>query len=193
MAIEVITDMVTSSVLDEGEFEAERGVILEELAMSYDDPTDVAHESFAAAIFGDHPLGRPIGGTPETIRAVPRAAVWEHYQGFYRSDELVITAAGNVDHDDVCARVLQAVRAGGWDTDPVAVPVARRAPDAAARALLPTAGSRRIIAKPTEQANILLGGPGLNSQDERRYTLAVLNAILGGSMSSRLFQEVREK
>lgn len=193
MAIEVILDMVTSSMLDPQEFESERGVILEELAMAADDPTDTAHEAFAASIFGAHPLGRPIGGTPETIRAVPRGAVWEHYRRTYRSDELVITAAGNVDHDDVCARVLAAVRAGGWDTDPHAAPVARRSPDAGAGLLIPTQGSRRHIARPTEQANVLLGGPGITSQDERRYELAVLNAVLGGSMSSRLFQEVREK
>src|SRR5690625_2306890 len=167
MAIEVITDMVTSSVLDEGEFEAERGVILEELAMSYDDPTDVAHEQFAAAVFGAHPLGRPIGGTPETIQALPRGAVVEHYQQNYRSDELVITAAGNVDHDDVCARVLAAVRAGGWDTDPDAVPVPRRSPDLLNAALIPATGTATWLQRPTEQANVLLGGPGITSQDPR--------------------------
>lgn len=193
MAIDVIIDMVTSSVLDRGEFEAERGVILEELAMSYDDPVDVAHEQFAASIFGTHPLGRPIGGTPETIRAVPRDAVAEHYRQNYRSDELVITAAGNVDHDAVCARVLEAIRAGEWGTDPGALPVPRRTPDTSSANLIPTGGSEERLIRPTEQANILLGGPGITSQDERRYDLSVLSAILGGSMSSRLFQEIREK
>ncbi len=193
MAIDVIIDMVTSSVLDENEFNAERGVILEELAMSYDDPTDVAHEQFAASIFGAHPLGRPIGGTPETINAVPRDAVMEHYRQNYRSDELVITAAGNVDHDEVCARVLEGIRAGGWSTEPDALPVPRRTRDEAHASLVPAQGSQQRLVRPTEQSNVLLGGPGITSQDERRYPLTVLNAILGGSMSSRLFQEVREK
>lgn len=193
MTIDVISDMVTSSVLDEAEFESERGVILEELAMSHDDPTDVAHEQFAASVFGSHPLGRPIGGTPETIRAVPRGAVLEHYHENYRSDELVITAAGNVDHEDVCTRVLRAVEAGGWSTDPAAVPVPRRSPDLASAELVPRSGTEQRLVRPTEQANVLLGGPGITSGDDRRYALAVLNAILGGSMSSRLFQEVREK
>lgn len=192
MAIDVILDMVTSSVLDSGEFESERGVILEELAMAADDPVDVAHEAFANAVFGTHPLGRPIGGTPETIRGVPRDAVWEHYQHNYRSDELVITAAGNVDHDDVCNRVLEGIRAGGWTTDPDAAPVNRRSADSAATLLIPSEDSHRHLARPNEQANVLLGGTGITSLDERRYELAVMNAILGGSMSSRLFQEVRE-
>ena len=84
MAVDVIADMVTSARIDAGELETERGVILEELAMNDDDPCDVAHEQFAAAVLGTHPLGRPIGGTPDTIRAVPRDAVWDHYREHYR-------------------------------------------------------------------------------------------------------------
>jgi len=190
MSVDVITDMVTSATLDPGELEIERGVILEELAMNDDDPSDVVHEQFAAAVLGEHPLGRPIGGTPGTIRAVPRDAVWEHYTEHYRSATLVVTAAGGVDHDALCAQVLDAVAAGGWALDPDAVPVPRRA---TAPAPVVTGATELTVHRSTEQANVLIGGPGLGSTDERRFALSVLTTVLGGGMSSRLFQEIREK
>lgn len=190
MAVDVIADMVTSAQLDPGELETERGVILEELAMNDDDPSDVAHERFATAVLGDHPLGRPIGGTPETIKAVPREAVWAHYREHYRSAGLVVTAAGSVDHDALCAQVLDALVAGGWPVEAGVAPVARRRTE---RAWVPEAGTELVVPRPTEQANVILGGVGLTSTDERRYALSVLGAVLGGGMSSRLFQEVRER
>ncbi|UFU05176.1 M16 family metallopeptidase [Ruania halotolerans] len=194
MAGEVILDMVTSATLDPEEFDAEREVILEEIAMNEDDPGDVAHERFATQVFGSHALGRPIGGTPETIRAVPRDAVYEHYRRTYRPSELVVTAAGNVDHDALCAQVLDGVRTGGWPLDAQAAPAPRRqVVDSTAGAGFATGPSTRVLHRTTEQANVLLGGLGLPAGDDRRFVLAVLNAILGGSMSSRLFQEIREK
>ena len=189
MAVDVIADMVTSARLDADELETERGVILEELAMNDDDPSDVAHEQFAAAVFGDTPLGRPIGGTPQTIRDVPRDAVWEHYREHYRPETLVVTAAGGVDHDALCAQVEAALAAGGWPLDPAATPRARRA----AGAPVPPAALELTIRRSTEQANVIVGGPCLTSTDPRRFVLSVLSAALGGGMSSRLFQEIREK
>lgn len=189
MAVDVICDMITSALLDPGELETERGVILEELAMNEDDPVDVAHERFAAAVLGDHPLGRPIGGTPESIRAVPREAVVDHYRRTYGPAELVVTAAGSVDHDRLCAQVLAAVRAGGWELDAAAVPAPRRQ----ATEPVPARGEAVTVNRPTEQANVLLGGPGITANDPRRFALSVLTTVLGGGMSSRLFQEVREK
>ncbi|TQL04514.1 pitrilysin family protein [Cellulomonas sp. SLBN-39] len=192
MAVDVIADMVTSARLDPDELETERGVILEELAMNDDDPSDVAHEQFATAVFGDTPLGRPIGGTPQTIRDVPRDAVWEHYREHYRAPTLVVTAAGGVDHDALCRLVSDALAAGGWDLDPQAVPAARRAATAGA----PGGGPGPVeltVRRPTEQANVVVGGLCLTATDQRRFTLSVLNAALGGGMSSRLFQEIREK
>jgi predicted Zn-dependent peptidase len=189
MAVDVIADMVTSARLDADELETERGVILEELAMNDDDPSDVAHEQFAAAVFGDTPLGRPIGGTPQTIRDVPRDAVWEHYREHYRPETLVVTAAGGVDHDALCAQVEAALAAGGWPLDPAATPRARRAAGAA----VPPAALELTIRRSTEQANVIVGGPCLTSTDPRRFVLSVLSAALGGGMSSRLFQEIREK
>ncbi|MGC0143834.1 M16 family metallopeptidase [Pseudactinotalea sp. Z1732] len=191
MATDVILDMVTCAGLSETEFENERGVILEELAMNEDDPLDVAHETFAAAVFGAHPLGRPIGGTPETIRQLPHQAVLDHYERTYIPSELVITAAGSVDHEQICAQVLSAVQAGGWPIDAGAAPASRRF--AGQTGEVPTAGTATTVRRSTEQANVILGGVGLRAGDNRRFTLSVLNAVLGGSMSSRLFQEIREK
>jgi len=191
MATEVIGDMVTSATLDSDEVELERGVILEELAMNDDDPSDVAHEHFAAAVFGDHPLGRPIGGTPASIRKVPRDAVAEHYRTHYRPDALVVTAAGSVDHDHLVEQVTRALDAGGWNTSADVAPSDRRTTTAAVG--LPVDGAELTVRRPTEQANVIIGGTAPTSTDERRFVLLVLNAALGGGMSSRLFQEIREK
>lgn len=191
LATSVICDMVTSARIDESDLETERGVILEELAMNDDDPTDVAHERFAELVYRDHPLGRPIGGTPAAISAVPRDSVVAHYRAHYRPDTLVISAAGGVNHDHLCESVLNAVAAGGWDTSSLRAPAARR--DTTLAEISVAAGNALTISRTTEQANVILGGAGITSTDPRRFALSVLSAILGGGMSSRLFQEVREK
>lgn len=196
MAVDVIADMVTSARLDTDELETERGVILEELAMNDDDPSDVVHEQFATAVFGSHALGRPIGGTPQTIRDVPRDAVWEHYRQHYRPATLVVTAAGGVDHDALCQQVLRALPAGGWSLEDHAVPVGRRVGGdrlLAGELGIPSDGTELTVRRPTEQANVIVGGLCLTATDDRRFALTVLNAVLGGGMSSRLFQEIREK
>ncbi|WP_022886962.1 M16 family metallopeptidase [Glaciibacter superstes] len=190
MAVDVLTDMVTSSLLDPDEFETERGVILEELAMADDDPADVANERFFEAVLGEHPLGRAIGGSPEAIRSASRAAVWEHFQANYRPQDLVITVAGAVDHDVLVAQVTRSLAQAGWDPETLATPVERRTGGAAQI----TQGEALSIAlRPLEQVNMLIGMPGLVATDDRRVTASVLNSIFGGGMSSRLFQEVREK
>ncbi len=190
MAIDVIADMITGAVLDPQEMDQERDVILEEIAMDSDDPTDVAHEHFVAAVLGTHPLARPIGGTPDAIRAVDRDSVWDHYQRYYRPDELVITAAGGLDHDVVCGLVVDALNAAGWNLEPSTVPSPRRATD---RAVIAGTAGLHVVKRPVEQANIIMGCPSLVATDGRRFVMSVLNAVLGGGMSSRLFQEVREK
>ena len=190
MAIDVISDMLTSSMLDRGEFETERGVILEELAMADDDPGDVTSERFFEAVLGDHPLGRPIGGSPETIQAVDRDAVWNHYRANYRAQDLVITVAGAVDHDELVAGVTAALLRADWNLDAEATPVSRRS---ASGDLIERGSPLVVVQRPVEQANVLVGVEGLAATDPRRATLAVLNSVLGGGMSSRLFQEIREK
>ena len=190
MAVEVIADMLTSSLIDPQEFETERGVILEELAMADDDPTDVTSERFFEAVLGDHPLGRPIGGSPETITAVSRDAVWNHYRANYRAQDLVITVGGAVDHDELVAGVEASLARAGWNLSLEAAPVARRSGDSDDIA---RGSALTVIERPIEQANMLIGVPGLTAADPRRATLSVMNSILGGGMSSRLFQEIREK
>lgn len=193
MAIEVLTDMLTSSVIDPQEMETERGVILEELAMDADDPVDYAHERLAEVLLGGHPLARPIGGTPETIRQVTREHVWDHYRHWYRPEEIVVTAAGGLDHDEVCRLVLQALSRSGWDLPEGASPAPRRAVDTDAAALAALAPGVHRFTKQVEQANVLVGGRSLSTTDEDRFALGVMNAVLGGGMSSRLFQQIREQ
>lgn len=193
MAIEVLTDMLASSVIDPSEMETERGVILEELAMDADDPVDYAHERLAEVLLGAHPLARPIGGTPETIRGVTREHVWDHYTHWYRPDEIVVTAAGGLDHDEVCRLVVEALSRSGWDLQESASPAPRRAVDTDAAATASIAPGVHRFSKQVEQANVLVGGRSLSTTDEDRFALGVMNAILGGGMSSRLFQQIRER
>jgi predicted Zn-dependent peptidase len=186
LAIDIVSDMVTSSVISPQDVDAERGVILEEIAMNDDDPSDVVHEAFAARLFGDTPLGRPILGTVDSINRITREQITEHYAARYRPENLVIAAAGNVEHDNVVALVQQAFASVLDDATPE--PPRLSGPGAA-----PPAPGVRMVSRRTEQVNVVLGTIGLARTDERRFALGVLNAALGGGMSSRLFQEVREK
>ena len=190
MAVDVLADMFTSSTLDPEEFETERGVILEELAMADDDPSDVTSERFFEAVLGDHPLGRPIGGSAQAIGAVSREAVWAHYGANYRAQDLVITVAGAVDHDELVSSVSAALERAGWNLAAESAPVARRD---ATPGLIEQGSPLVIVNRPIEQANIIVGVQGLAATDDRRATLSVMNAIFGGGMSSRVFQEIREK
>ena len=190
MAIEVLSDMLAGSLIDATEFEVERQVILEELAMADDDPSDVAHERIAETVFGDHPLGRPIGGNPDTIKAATSESVVGPYQQYYQPRELVVTAAGALDHQDIYDRVIAGLTRAGWDLGRTAPPAPRRSRVAGNITPLEP---KRIITRPLEQAVVALATPGLVAMDDRRYAMAVLSSVLGGGMSSRLFQEIREK
>src|SRR6201996_8572623 len=108
LAIDVLSDMVTSSLIESKDVDAERGVVLEEIAMNDDDPSDTVHEAFAAQLFGDTPLGRPILGSVDSINAITRDQIFEHYRARYTPPSLVVAAAGNLDHDTVVAYVQAA-------------------------------------------------------------------------------------
>lgn len=190
IAVDVIADMLTSSLIDPVEFENERPVILEELAMNDDDPQDVVHEIFSEAVLGDHALGRPIGGTKETISAVTREAVWQHYKENYRPQDLVVVAAGGVDHNQLIELVETGLTTAGWDLNQSAAPVERRFLN---QAQIKRGTALNVIHRPIQQANVIVGMQGLIADDPRRYAMGVLNTVLGGGMSSRLFQEIREK
>jgi predicted Zn-dependent peptidase len=195
LAVDVLSDMVTSSLISPKDVDAERGVVLEEIAMNEDDPSDTVHEAFTTQLFGDTPLGRPILGTVESINAITRDQINEHYVARYTPPHLVISAAGNLDHDAVVAWV-QAAFADVLPDFAGQSPAAPRLRDAGGLwdGYGPAAGTGvKLVSRPIEQANLVLGCEGLSRTDDRRFALAVLNAALGGGMSSRLFQEVREK
>ena len=190
MAVAVLTDMVTDPLLDPDAFDTERQVILEELAMNEDDAADLAHEEFLSRALRPVDLARPIGGTREAIAAVTRSEVWDHYRAHYRPENLVVTAAGGVDHDRLCEMVLTGLAAGGWALPADARPAARRGGPRPHEALEATTWAHE---RPGEQSHVVVGTSGIHASDERRFVMTMLCTILGGGMSSRLFQEVRER
>ena len=187
LAVDVVSDMVTSSLIEAADVDAERGVILEEISMRDDDPSDLIHDESAIAMYGDAPLGRPILGTVETINALQRDGIARYYHEHYRAPNLVIAVAGNVDHDHVVRLVSEAF-AGHLSGDE------RPAPPRIGGEVTPTLPpATRLIVDDTEQAHVVLGTPAFARTDPRRFALGVLSAAFGGGMSSRLFQEIREK
>jgi predicted Zn-dependent peptidase len=156
--------------------------------MNEDEPSDTVHEAFAAQLFGDTPLGRPILGTVASINEITRDQIADHYAARYTPPDLVVAVAGNVDHDDVTRQVADAFgRALPGDAVPTPPRLARTDDRLAAGAGV------RLVPRTIEQANLVLGCGSLSRTDDDRFALGVLNAALGGGMSSRLFQEVREK
>ena len=188
LAMDLLVDMFTSARIDDSEFTVERTVILEELAMNDDDPEDVAHEALAEALLPDHELGRPIGGTPDTINAVDRDSVFEHFLKHYRPENLVITIAGGAGHEQVVELVNQELARVQWHAP--STPNPRRAQFDAA---LGETDKFRFIEKDVAQANVLLGFQSIRGNDDARYALGIMNTILGGGMSSRLYQAIREE
>ncbi|MGH2835710.1 MAG: M16 family metallopeptidase [Solirubrobacteraceae bacterium] len=186
-AFEVISDMVFRPALDE--LDAERAVILEEIAMYEDDPQEKIFDVLGRAIFSDHPLGRAIIGYAPVIADTPAVEIARFHDSRYLPRNIVIAAAGAVDHDALVAlaadhvpSAVAAGGAGGTKSPPVVPP----APSA-------TTAARRFERKDTEQFHVCVGGPGLARHDDRRFALRVLDTIFGGTSSSRLFQEVRER
>ncbi|MEJ3744019.1 pitrilysin family protein [Actinomycetes bacterium KLBMP 9797] len=185
LAIDVMGDLIADSVLDPADVETERGVILEEIAMHDDEPGDEVHDVFASALYGEHPLGRLVSGTEATISPMTREQILGFYRERYTAPSIVVAAAGNLDHDAVVDLVSRSLALGGGDASPAPL---RPTP------AVPTRPADTVIqAKDTEQAHLVLGCPALARMDERRFALGVLNNVLGGGMSSRLFQEIREK
>jgi predicted Zn-dependent peptidase len=186
LAIDILSDMVTGSLITPRDVDAERNVVLEEIAMNDDDPTDTVHEAFTAQLFGDTPLGRPVLGTVESINSITRDQINEHYLARYTPEHLVVAAAGSLDHDVLVEQVREAF---GAALDAGRQPAAPRLGGEGAG----SGTGVRLVSREIEQANLVLGCGGLARTDDRRYALGVLNLALGGGMSSRLFQEIREK
>jgi predicted Zn-dependent peptidase len=189
MAVEYMSDMIQSSVLAEQDVEGERTVILEEIGMRDDTPDDLIHDLFAETLWQGHPLGRPVLGTRETIGSVSRDQVYGFYRDRYVPAHFVVAAAGNLSHEEVCGLIEQ-----GMDTGPKISEETIEAREVRDGGEAPAVtGTTLVRRKQTEQAHLCLGTSGYSRRDPDRFAFGVVNAALGGGMSSRLFQEIREK
>ncbi len=187
MAVDHMCDMIQHSVLDKSDFEAERLVILEEIHMHEDDPGDLIHDIFGETLWGGHPLGRPVLGTRETIASVGRDQVRRFYRSRYQPPHFVVAAAGNLKHEGLCRLVEQGMDTGRR-VEPGRAPLVRPS-----GSVPPPSGAIRVHPRKTEQAHICVGTNAFSRQDPERFAFGVVNSALGGGMSSRLFQEIREK
>jgi predicted Zn-dependent peptidase len=188
LAVTLLSDLVTEACNTAADLESERTVVLEEIAMRDDEPADAVHDLFAETLFGDTPLGRSVLGTVESIEGLSRDDVDGWYRGRYTVPSIVVTAAGRVDHQQVLDLVVAAFGprlVGGGTPAPL-----RRGDDSA---LARPARRTGLISRQTEQTHLLYGGFGLPRLDDRRYAASILETAVGGGMSSRLFQEIREK
>jgi predicted Zn-dependent peptidase len=188
MAIEVVSDLITSSIVSALDVDAERKVVLEEIAMRDDDPSDLVHDLYAETYYGDTQLGRPILGTVESIKSMSRNAVFNYYKKRYLPQDLVVAVAGNIKHKKVVEMVERALSADGF-LDVKGAPQIR-GNEVMRKAKQNPVG---IITRKTEQAHMFYGMEGVARHDDRRFAMGILASALGGGMSSRLFQEIREK
>ena len=188
MAIEVVSDLITSSIVTALDVDAERKVVLEEIAMRDDDPSDLVHDLFSDTYYGNTPIGRPILGTIDSINGMSRNTVFNYYKKKYLPQDLVVAVAGNIKHKRVVAMVEEALSRDNF-LNVMAAPVIR--PNT------PVKNTKQqsvgLMYKKSEQAHMFYGMEGVARADERRFAMGVLSAALGGGMSSRLFQEIREK
>ncbi|MDX1658598.1 MAG: pitrilysin family protein [Nitriliruptorales bacterium] len=184
LAVDVLGDMLANATNEPDDVDAERQVVLSEIDIHHDSPDQLVHSYFSDLVLGDHPLAKETLGTVESITDMPRDRIHDYFQRNYRPEQVTVTVAGNADHDQLAATIDAAVgdlgRPGGGAVD-------RDTPGATGL------GQVSVRHRPTEQAHVVLGGVGLPIHDDRRYALKVLNSILGGGMSSRLFQEIREQ
>ena len=181
MSIDLLGDVLTRPALRDVDVDGERLVILEELAMDDDSPDDVAHRVFLEQLFADHPLGRDTAGERTTVQAITPDDVRSFFESHYHAGSMVITLAGPIEHDDALAMVADAF----VDVRPARARLVRSAPT--------TSRAGLTIDDDTEQVHIVMGGPGINRRDGDREALDVVNHVLGGGLSSRLFEEIRER
>jgi predicted Zn-dependent peptidase len=179
---DIIADMAVDPKFDNEDIAREQSVVLEEIRMTQDNPEDLVHELFSQNFWAPHPLGKPILGTPETVSSFTREALFEWFRASYAPNNLVITAAGNLKHEELVKLVsdrfgkLEPVKNGATDPAPKAAPHI-------------TLRSKAEL----EQVHVCIGLEALPLTDQRRFAVSVMNNVLGGGMSSRLFQNIREK
>jgi predicted Zn-dependent peptidase len=182
LAVDILSDIMWRPALQTSDIESERHVILEELRLRDDDPEDLVQDLFTGAVFPQHPIGREVIGSVATIAGMAQDDIADFHADHYRPSNIVVAAAGNLEHD----QVVGLVEAGLNRTDGRRPPRERYAGEPPPRPLA-------VLERPTEQAHVVLGMRALRSDDPDRYALTVLNQAFGGGMSSRLFQEVRER
>jgi predicted Zn-dependent peptidase len=182
-AVQVMTDMVFAPAF--ADLDQEREVVLEEIAMYEDTPQELVHDLFSQAVFGSHALGRPVIGTADVISTVSRRAVAGYHRSMYTPGNVVVSAARNITHERLIG-LLE--RFDGRSSD-----ATRRGPRVRRPLVAEPPPGLRFQRKDTEQYHVCLGAPGLSRSDRRRFAASLLDSILGGSASSRLFQEIREK
>lgn len=179
--LDILAEMLERPAFRPREIDAERQVVIEEINASEDDPADVAFEEYTMALFRGHPLEAPVLGTRESVRGMTRDDLAGYWKRRYGAGSTVIALAGSVDHD----RALRVVgeRFGDWDGQPVDHEYVS----------LRVEPLVRVVDRKTEQAHLVVGGAGLQRSDERRWAFEILNQVLGGGMSSRLFTTIREE
>jgi predicted Zn-dependent peptidase len=182
-ALDVMADMIFAPTF--ADLDLERDVVLEEIAMVEDAPQDLVHDLLSEAIFSDHPLGRPVSGRADVISSIGRRAIASYHRSAYVAGNVVLAAAGNLEHEHVLALFEKGARQR-------VEPPARRTKVRSPLVKEPAPGMR-FQRKETEQFHVCVGAPGISRSDRRRFAASLLDAILGGSASSRLFQEIREK
>jgi predicted Zn-dependent peptidase len=184
-ALDVMSDMLLAPTFDADELNSEREVVLEEIAMYEDSFHDLAHDLIAGAVFSDHPLGRPVIGTTAAVNTIDPAMVRDYHANRYVGPNIVIAAAGNLEHEPLVHAIQQRFEAYTKVPDP----------SAGVRPVWVGESSPRTVfqAKASEQYHVCLGGLGLQRSDRRRFAASLLDSMLGGSASSRLFQEIRER
>ena len=188
MAIDVVSDLITSSIVSALDVDAERKVVLEEIAMRDDDPSDLVHDLYAETYYGDTTLGRPILGTVKSIKEMSRSSVFNYYKKKYLPQDLVVAVAGNIKHKRVVGMVEEALSRDNFLD-------VKGAPQIRPNTPVKTKPMRSVglLTRKTEQAHMFYGMEGVARADDRRFAMGVLASALGGGMSSRLFQEIREK
>jgi predicted Zn-dependent peptidase len=188
MAIDVVSDLITSSIVSALDVDAERKVVLEEIAMRDDDPSDLVHDLYAETYYGNTTLGRPILGTVKSIKEMSRSSVFNYYKKKYLPQDLVVAVAGNIKHKRVVAMVEEALSRDNF-LDVKGAPQIRPNTPVKTKPM----HSVGLLTRKTEQAHLFYGMEGVARSDDRRFAMGVLASALGGGMSSRLFQEIREK
>jgi predicted Zn-dependent peptidase len=182
LALDILTDMLRGSLFDTDEMEREKRVVLEEIKMYEDSPEDRIHEIFESTLWSTHPLGKAIIGSDKTVSALTRDDITEYIGTCYRPDRIVLSAAGNIPHEELVKLTTEAL--GDMEG---------KAPTRKQRKPKPTGKSKQVRKRDVEQVHFCLGTAAYSKKQKERYSLSILNNVLGGNMSSRLFQEIREK